>query len=115
MKKWEDPIKFIESAIISPVDTEIPVPPIYSMRQAIIDTYQGLTGQFPTDDEIQFRLDSNKNLTEIITDICTGDGRFYTKWIGPRLVAATPPEAPKTADYSVGELVSMLLKKLHLT
>ena len=109
-------VEFIEGGIINPlVDTEISVPSNYTMRQAIIDVYQGLTGQFPSDDEIEFRLNSKKNLTEIVDDICTGDHRFYTKWIGPRLVAATPPEVPITVDYSVSDLISMLLKKLHLT
>jgi hypothetical protein len=59
----------------------------------IRDIYTALCGGY-SEDEINWRMASGKNLVEIITDIVSGDSRFYDKWVKPHIPAPTPPPAP---------------------
>jgi hypothetical protein len=59
----------------------------------IRDAYLALAGEC-SDDEVKWRLSTNKNIQEIIIDICSGDARFYDKWIKPRIPATPPPIDP---------------------
>jgi GH25 family lysozyme M1 (1,4-beta-N-acetylmuramidase) len=58
----------------------------------IKDMYTFLCGGY-SQDEIVWRVASNKSLVEIGEDICSGDGRFFDKWIKPKIptVIPTPP------------------------
>lgn len=56
--------------------------------QALKDIYTALCGGF-SEDEIVWRLGTQKNLVEVITDICGGDSRFFAKWVKPQI--PTPP------------------------
>lgn len=59
--------------------------------QVIKDVYTALCDGF-SEDEIAWRLSQNKNIVEIITDICNGDGRFFAKWIKPKIPTPTVPD-----------------------
>lgn len=54
--------------------------------QAVKDIYTALCGGF-SEDEIVWRIKSDRNLVEIISDICGGDSRFFEKWVKPRIPA----------------------------
>lgn len=54
-----------------------------SKEQIIIDVYMALTGVGPTEAEKKWRIEQDLNTVQLIEDICTGDTRFYTKWISP--------------------------------
>lgn len=82
--------------IIPPVQIDPPPIPTpaegYSERQAIIDTYKALCGVYPSDDELAFRLKQltqGINITDIIIDICNGDGRFKRLWVSQPIPDST--------------------------
>lgn len=58
----------------------------------INDIYKALVGENASPEELNWRLKSNKNLVEIITDICSGDGRFFKQWVKPHIPELEPPD-----------------------
>lgn len=70
----------------------------------IRDIYNFTCGSF-SEDEVKWRLESNKNLFEIGTDICNGDKRFYDKWIKPKVDVAVE-EAKEVANTTCKVLLS---------
>lgn len=93
LHEWfEDPIAFIEkwSKYVDPPVPSTPLPiPSGLTPEMIKDTYQGLTGKQPSEDEVAYRLKENKPLRELIDDICKGDSRFFDKWVQPHLPVVT--------------------------
>jgi hypothetical protein len=72
----------------------VPVPsPVEKIGkdQVLKDAYTALCGGF-SEDEIKWRLSQDKNLVEIMTDICNGDGRFFEKWIKPKMPVTNVPD-----------------------
>lgn len=80
-----------------PVGNGIPPTTGVSKEQIIIDSYHALTGEYPSDDEKRFRLSQNLNTDQLIESICSGDGRFYNKWVKPHLSSTQAPETVKTS------------------
>lgn len=70
----------------------------WAKSQVIKDSYTFLCGGF-SEDEIAWRVNSKRNLVEIGDDICSGDVRFFEKWVKPKIPVVVPapvsiPEPP---------------------
>lgn len=65
--------------------------------QVLKDLYTALCGGF-SEDEIKWRLSTDKNIVEVATDICGGDSRFFEKWIKPRIPEPVVPVPPSTCE-----------------
>ena len=93
-------------------------PEMLVKEQVIIDAYFALTGSYPTDSEINWRLERKQNTVELITDICQGDSRFKKKWVDPYIEALKPPEVPPSAPQEPTPVfnhpLSILLNRLAL-
>lgn len=66
------------------VPAPVTQPSNYSTDQAIRDGYKALCGVYPSEDEVNYRkqqLSQGKNMVDILTEICAGDGRFKALWI----------------------------------
>lgn len=98
---------------LRPKPVVVPTPPTptvptitLSEEGWIRDTYQGLTGAQPTEDEVKYRISQHIPLRELIDEICSADQRFKDKW----LVCPTP----SLANFTLAELVKELLGRLKL-
>jgi len=72
-------------------------PPISVIEQLpkdsiIKDVYNSLTGSYPSDDTLKWRLEQGKNIQELITDICQNDSDFYNLWVKPHITVEPLPE-----------------------
>lgn len=87
-----DPVGMFSFDWLFPSTPTQPSTPIEQIGkdQVLKDAYTALCDGF-SEDEIKWRLSQNKNLVEIITDICNGDGRFFNKWVKPRIPVSTIP------------------------
>ena len=94
----------------APVVTPVPEIEKLPKDNVLKDMYTFLCGEF-SQAEIDWRMSSNKNLVEIGNDICSGDERFFNKWIKPKLPVTTltlpPPEPPAHVDDSK-EILSLV-------
>jgi len=81
--------------------------------EVLRNMYTFLCGSF-SDDEIAWRLSQNKNIIDIGNDICSGDARFYDKWIKPK-IPAIPVEPVITPEPSSHEPCAEagILTKIH--
>lgn len=98
---WLRP-KIPADPVAVPAPTPTPTPPSAGgvdagsilMVTMIRGIYDGLVGDFPTDDETKYRVDqlnsvSNlKQVQDIVYEICSGDARFYAKWVAPTVAKA---------------------------
>lgn len=50
-------------------------------EQIIIDSYKATTGEYPSDNEKQARLQKNENTADLIYDLLNGDGRCKPRWL----------------------------------
>lgn len=101
-KRFHNPTTFIDKWIKED-DT---IPPVdISRKQLIIDAYLALTGEGPSNDEIQARLDSWQNSKHLIESL-TGDSRFFKKYVLPNI--PTPEPCPPVYN------PTKLIAKLHL-
>lgn len=77
----------------------------------INDIYFALTGNYASAEEKKWRMESGKNLVEIMEDICAGDSRFFEKWVKPKVPIL--PEPPReTANCGVFTEENSRLKAL---
>lgn len=76
------------------VPAPTPAPTIEKLPKdsVVNDIYQFLTGESASQDELKWRLESNKNLVEIGNDICAGDSRFFNRWVKPQIPNQPDPE-----------------------
>jgi hypothetical protein len=88
-----DPVGQFSFDWLFPGTPTVPSPTIEKIGkdQVLKDAYTALCGGF-SEDEIKWRLSQDKNLVEIITDICNGDGRFFEKWIKPKMPIPSVPD-----------------------
>ena len=91
------------------------IPPVVTIEkigkdEVIRNLYTFLCGGF-SEDEINWRLGQGKSVVEIGEEICNGDGRFFDKWIKPKIPATTPtptiPEPPSHVDTCETTLASV--------
>lgn len=82
---WEDPIAFIERYL----DDSAPVTEIPDKSDVIRRVYKGLTGEWGSESEVKWRVESGVSIDDIIIDIINGDGRFYNLHIKPVIEAKT--------------------------
>ena len=72
--------KSIEVEFVNEIPEPTPEPS--NKKQQIIDAYLGARpNQSPSDDEINARLQENKNLVELLRDILGSDGKSREHWI----------------------------------
>ena len=67
-------------------------------KQIIIDTYKGTTGEYPNDDEINARLQENKNTVELIEDRLNGDSRAKERWLAAWEIETESVDHKETID-----------------
>lgn len=87
-----DPVGDFSFDWLFPAPT-VPTPPTVEKLpkdNVIRDIYTALCGSF-SEDEIAWRMSTNKNIVEIMTDIAQGDGRFFDKWVRPSLPPIIEP------------------------
>jgi len=79
---WEDPLPFLNDWYER--DNMMQEENKVSIKDIINDSYSALTGQLPSQDEVDWRLKSWISVEELLKSL-TGDGRFYKIYIKPQL------------------------------
>jgi GH25 family lysozyme M1 (1,4-beta-N-acetylmuramidase) len=91
----------------TPTPPTTPTVPCIDYIEFIKAAYLILTGQLPSQGEIDFRVSQKLPPTDLLNDITRGDSRFYNVWIKPHVIGSLE-DAPSQA------LLDVLKKRFNL-
>ena len=78
LKMWENPVEFVEKWISAEIAQPISQEPSIFLKTAVIESYVGILGITPSDDELKSRMEQLEGgaiLHDIISQILNQDGR----------------------------------------